>query len=247
MFFFRENSQISLHMDAEERRKSLANNPSICLTNLEESSPAKDSGIQDDNKKSTSDPFLTKEETDIKVSDTVKRNSLPSLNPLREAIPEETGSPSLSRIDVESGSEVMLVSKHQESSQSDNSPQLTEKVPLNSGANARPSPEPHEVSSGISSSSKSPLVQKQSQTTRQPSSKINFLSGMAKTFNRWRTKTKKKRKFNYEKYITYLESILPTVGFSLGGVIITYNGIYTFIVVITFLVGVFAQEAFFGN
>ena len=70
---------------------------------------------------------------------------------------------------------------------------------------------------------------------------------MAMTFNRWRTKTKKKRKFNYEKYITYLESILPTVGFSIGGVIITYNGIYTFIVIITFLVGVFAQEAFFGN
>ena len=78
-------------------------------------------------------------------------------------------------------------------------------------------------------------------------SKVNFLTGMAKTFHQWRTKTKKKRKFNYEKYIIYLESILPTVGFSIGGVIITFNGIYTFIVVLTFLVGVFAQEAFFGN
>lgn len=77
--------------------------------------------------------------------------------------------------------------------------------------------------------------------------KTNFLTGMAKTFHQWRTKTKKKRKFNYEKYIIYLESILPTVGFSIGGVIITFNGIYTFIVILTFLVGVFAQEAFFGN
>lgn len=77
--------------------------------------------------------------------------------------------------------------------------------------------------------------------------KANFLTGMAKTFHQWRTKTKKKRKFNYEKYIIYLESILPTVGFSIGGVIITFNGIYTFIVILTFLVGVFAQEAFFGN
>ena len=77
--------------------------------------------------------------------------------------------------------------------------------------------------------------------------RVNFLTGMAKTFHQWRTKTKKKRKFNYEKYIIYLESILPTVGFSIGGVIITFNGIYTFIVVLTFLVGVFAQEAFFGN
>ena len=77
--------------------------------------------------------------------------------------------------------------------------------------------------------------------------RANFLTGMAKTFHQWRTKTKKKRKFNYEKYIIYLESILPTVGFSIGGVIITFNGIYTFIVVLSFLVGVFAQEAFFGN
>ena len=79
------------------------------------------------------------------------------------------------------------------------------------------------------------------------SPRANFLTGMAKTFHQWRTKTKKKRKFNYEKYIIYLESILPTVGFSVGGVIITFNGIYTFIVVLSFLVGVFAQEAFFGN
>jgi len=77
--------------------------------------------------------------------------------------------------------------------------------------------------------------------------RVNFLTGMAKTFHQWRTKTKKRRKFNYEKYIIYLESILPTVGFSIGGVVITFNGIYTFIVVLTFLVGVFAQEAFFGN
>lgn len=77
--------------------------------------------------------------------------------------------------------------------------------------------------------------------------KVNFLTGMAKTFHQWRTKAKKRRKFNYEKYIIYLESILPTVGFSIGGVIITFNGIYTFIVVLTFLVGVFAQEAFFGS
>ena len=77
--------------------------------------------------------------------------------------------------------------------------------------------------------------------------RVNFLTGMAKTFHQWRTKAKKRRKFNYEKYIIYLESILPTVGFSIGGVIITFNGIYTFIVVLSFLVGVFAQEAFFGN
>lgn len=50
---------------------------------------------------------------------------------------------------------------------------------------------------------------------------------------------KKKRKFNYEKYIIYLESILLMVGFFIGGVIIIFNGIYIFIVVLFFLVGVF--------
>lgn len=76
---------------------------------------------------------------------------------------------------------------------------------------------------------------------------INLLSGISKTYHKWRTKTKKKKKFHYEKYIIYLESILPTVGFSIGGVIIDWNGIYTFIVIMTFMVGVFAQEAFFGT
>ena len=87
-----------------------------------------------------------------------------------------------------------------------------------------------------------------SQEREEPQRKpANFLTGMSKTFHKWRTKTKKKKQFNYEKYIIYLESILPTVGFSVGGVIIDWNGIYTFIVVMTFMVGVFAQEAFFGN
>jgi hypothetical protein len=87
----------------------------------------------------------------------------------------------------------------------------------------------------------------ESQATEPQKKPANFLTGMSKTFHKWRTKTKKKKQFNYEKYIIYLESILPTVGFSVGGVIIDWNGIYTFIVIMTFLVGVFAQEAFFGN
>ena len=69
--------------------------------------------------------------------------------------------------------------------------------------------------------------------------RANFITGMAKTFHQGSTKTRKNRKFNYEKYIIYLKSILPTVGYSIGGVLITFNEINTFIVVLTFLIGVF--------
>ena len=77
--------------------------------------------------------------------------------------------------------------------------------------------------------------------------KPNLMIGMAKTFHKWRTKTKKKRKFNFEKYITYLESILPTVGFAVGGVVITWDGVSFFTVLLLTMVGIFAQEAFFGS
>lgn len=94
------------------------------------------------------------------------------------------------------------------------------------------------------SSLKVPLSTNRSVDSQQ---KPNLMMGMAKTFHKWRTKTKKKRKFNFEKYITYLESILPTVGFSVGGVVITWDGVSFFIVLLLTLVGIFAQEAFFGS
>lgn len=103
----------------------------------------------------------------------------------------------------------------------------------------------------------SPFVEQQvSSSLEVPSSKSgskdshqkpNLMLGMAKTFHKWRTKTKKKKKFNFEKYIIYLESILPTVGFSVGGVVITWDGVSFFTVLLLTLVGIFAQEAFFGS
>jgi len=105
---------------------------------------------------------------------------------------------------------------------------------------------PTELNSSVSSL-KVPGTSEMKESDKQPRKAPNMLSGISKTFHQWRTKTKKKKNFNYEKYIIYLESILPTVGFSVGGVIIDWNGIYTFIVIMTFMVGVFAQEAFFGK
>ena len=267
-FFIRENSEISLHLDVEERQKSVTlattqeNNPTILLTSCEESSssPSHNPGTGDYLKRRRSDSSLAKVETDNNVLALQKRNSFPSFSPSSGSLPEEKKR--LCRIDVESSSDDLLESRSQESSPEDHphgsvGSSQTEAILRPLSAPAKES----STSGGASLSSPNPTSSsgskwsvalkngKQAQTAprKESSGKGNFLSGMAKTFHKWRTKTKRKRKFNYEKYIIYLESILPTVGFSLGGVIMTWNGIYTFIVIITFLVGVFAQEAFFGN
>ena len=54
-----------------------------------------------------------------------------------------------------------------------------------------------------------------------------------------------RRKFNYEKYIKYLELTLDNIGFSIGRVRITWSGVSAFIALLFTLVGVFAQNALF--
>lgn len=53
-----------------------------------------------------------------------------------------------------------------------------------------------------------------------------------------------RKKFNYEKYIKFLELTLDTIGFSLGKVTITWDRVSFFIVLLLTLVGVFAENAF---
>ena len=70
---------------------------------------------------------------------------------------------------------------------------------------------------------------------------------IAQQVSKFTDNTKKvhnRRKFNYEKYIKYLELTLDTVGFSLGKVTITWDRVSFFIVLLMTLVGVFAQNAF---
>ena len=74
-----------------------------------------------------------------------------------------------------------------------------------------------------------------------------LFSGIAKTYSRWRARVKAKRKFNFEKYITYLDNTLPSIGFSIGGVVITWDAVSGFCFLLFTLVGIFAQEAFFGG
>ena len=74
-----------------------------------------------------------------------------------------------------------------------------------------------------------------------------LLSGIAKTYSKWRASVKGKRKFNFEKYITYLDNTLPTIGFSIGGVVITWDAVLSLCFLLFTLVGIFAQEALFGR
>lgn len=56
-------------------------------------------------------------------------------------------------------------------------------------------------------------------------------------------KHQRHKTFNYEKYIKFLELSLGHTGFSIGNVVITWNRVSFFIVVLITLVGVFAQNA----
>ncbi|XP_066923073.1 uncharacterized protein [Clytia hemisphaerica] len=82
---------------------------------------------------------------------------------------------------------------------------------------------------------------------RTNSVKFDKVVRLAQQVNKFTDNTKRqqiRRKFNYEKYIKYLELTLDTVGFSLGKVTITWDRVSFFIVLLMTLVGVFAQNAF---
>lgn len=248
-YFSRKNSEISLHFSADEKTSkvkrgsfhgtTLSKTPEILLTDCDQVSqnvvPARECSYGK-MKRSNSDSALTdveKVNRSFLHQDVVQGSS-------SENVSEDVPRTHVVRIDIE-GSQSSESQGNQTTSVSGDAITTSSEFQTSFSTSTRSSdgeqlrvPGQEENASGTNENKDS-------------LPKTNFLTGMAKTFHQWRTKTKKKRKFNYEKYIIYLESILPTVGFSIGGVIITFNGIYTFIVVLSFLVGVFAQEAFFGN
>lgn len=77
-----------------------------------------------------------------------------------------------------------------------------------------------------------------------PFSNVVRLAQQVNKFTNNSKKVQNRRKFNYEKYIKYLELTLDTVGFSLGKVTITWDRVSFFLVLLMSLVGVFAQNAF---
>ena len=58
---------------------------------------------------------------------------------------------------------------------------------------------------------------------------------------------RKAPKFNFEKYISFLQNVLPTVGFDILGITVTWNMVSTIIFLELSLLSLFVQESIFGN
>jgi len=84
-------------------------------------------------------------------------------------------------------------------------------------------------------------VSSESMNGKSSNNKFGKIVGVAQTVNRLK---KSRIKFNYEKYIKFLELTLDTIGFSLGNVTVTWDRASFFMVLLLTLVGVFAQNAF---
>ncbi|KAL9988393.1 hypothetical protein ACROYT_G002831 [Oculina patagonica] len=199
----RKNSEISLHFSVDERTSKLKGGslkgtalnrtPEILLTDCDEVTenvvPAQTLVIR----RSRSESSLT----DVEKVDRTLEN--------QEAV--LTGSSSNENV-TDEGSRSHVVRIDIEGSQSSEN-QRTQLTSV-SGDTLTTSSEFH---TSFSSSTKSSDGEKNTEQLQVPSGeenanntgddkdslpRVNFLTGMAKTFHQWRTKTKKKRKFNYE-------------------------------------------------
>ncbi|XP_057290543.1 uncharacterized protein LOC130613224 isoform X1 [Hydractinia symbiolongicarpus] len=95
----------------------------------------------------------------------------------------------------------------------------------------------HDFKEGVKLSKHSEVKDKQ--TVKQ---RFGNVVRVAQTVGKFKSMPRKK--FNYEKYIKFLELTLDTIGFSLGKVTITWDRVSFFIVLLLTLVGVFAENAF---
>ena len=58
---------------------------------------------------------------------------------------------------------------------------------------------------------------------------------------------RKLRKFQFEKFISYLEKVSQNVGFSIGVVLVTWEIVSTVFFFLISLIALFVQESIFGN
>lgn len=63
----------------------------------------------------------------------------------------------------------------------------------------------------------------------------------------YETHPEKKSKFNFKTYVMYLQGLIPSVGFSIAGIILTWEKVSTLGVFLISLLAVFIQEIVFGN
>lgn len=72
------------------------------------------------------------------------------------------------------------------------------------------------------------------------------LRGAARAVGKLRHNAKKPR-FNFEKYISYLQNVLPNIGFDIMGIIVTWNMVSAIIFLEVSVLALFVQESIFGN
>lgn len=75
---------------------------------------------------------------------------------------------------------------------------------------------------------------------------LNLIRGVGLVAGKLRRKRNQQR-LNFEKYITYLQSIKAETGFSVLRSVMTWGGVSNFVFIVFSAVAVFAQEAIFGD
>ena len=74
----------------------------------------------------------------------------------------------------------------------------------------------------------------------------NVFSGSARFIGKLQQK-RTRSKFQFEKYITYLEKVSRNVGFSIGVVLVTWDLVSTVFFFLISLIALFVQESIFGK
>ena len=83
-----------------------------------------------------------------------------------------------------------------------------------------------------------------------PKSKFKPSFYAAATALKYANKLKKKvrrPRFNFEKFLSYLESMRPTVGFHIAGIMVTWDLVSTTLFLLFSVIAVFMQESIFGS
>ncbi|XP_031554389.1 uncharacterized protein LOC116291358 [Actinia tenebrosa] len=73
-----------------------------------------------------------------------------------------------------------------------------------------------------------------------------ILRGTARAVGRLQHRVKMP-KFNFEKYISYLQNVIPTIGYKIMGIIVTWNMVSTLLFLEVSLLALFVQESIFGS
>ncbi|RDD43210.1 hypothetical protein TrispH2_004446 [Trichoplax sp. H2] len=105
------------------------------------------------------------------------------------------------------------------------------------------------VGDGGSDSNEGPLpspVKEEKVVKEKNNQFLNLIRGVGLVAGKLRRKRNQQR-LNFEKYITYLQSIKSETGFSVIRSVMTWGGVSNFVFIVFSAVAVFAQEAIFGD